>query len=101
MDWVSTGALSDRPKETTVENSSKYGQRYSTGTAADIAAANVDPKNIELGAVAEEKPQLGNPGNEDRLECWDPEDPTFWESYGNSRQNLNILKKIILRFTRV
>ena len=33
--------------------------------------------------VAEEKKtELGDPGHEDRLKCWDPEDDNFWNTYG-------------------
>jgi NNP family nitrate/nitrite transporter-like MFS transporter len=40
--------------------------------------------SVELGMVTEEKPALGDPGNEDRLKCWDPEDETFWLTYGKA-----------------
>merc|ERR1719337_103327 len=29
------------------------------------------------------KPDLGDPGKDDRLACWDPENEKFWEKYGN------------------
>jgi NNP family nitrate/nitrite transporter-like MFS transporter len=45
-------------------------------------AAPVPYPEVELGGAAEEKPALGDPGNEDRLKCWNAEDETFWKSYG-------------------
>ena len=48
--------------------------------------AEADPSKVELGNVAEAKPDLGDPGKDDRLACWDPENEKFWEKYGNSRQ---------------
>jgi NNP family nitrate/nitrite transporter-like MFS transporter len=41
-----------------------------------------DPATVELGGVAEEKPQVGNPGTADLLTCWEPEDESFWNTYG-------------------
>jgi NNP family nitrate/nitrite transporter-like MFS transporter len=43
----------------------------------------------ELSVVVEEtSPKSGsplfNPGNADQLACWDPEDESFWKSYGKS-----------------
>merc|ERR1719359_2322847 len=45
----------------------------------------MEPKStdVEFGMVTDdEKAPLGNPGNDDRLKCWDPEDETFWKDYG-------------------
>merc|ERR1719506_811260 len=66
--------------EKTIEEQPADARRESESTAAESLGA--DPAKVELGMVAEEKPALGDPGNEDRLKCWDPEDETFWLTYG-------------------
>merc|ERR1719506_2350079 len=78
--------------EKTIEEQPADARRESESTAAESLGA--DPAKVELGMVAEEKPALGDPGNEDRLKCWNPEDETFWKDYGQSIAMKNLCASV-------